>query len=265
MENNLTMKAETTKRDCILIADDVELSRNILKMLLRREYDVLVAADGLEAISRLKTDAHRISCVLLDIKMPGVDGYGVMDVMRRENILDRIPVIALTSISDPQGHIRCYESGAIDLIEKPFNEEVLLYKIRWNIERFRRLCAGEGGGHCLTAPEKGGGGVSPLGAVEEHCRKMFALETEADVRVMSESFMRTFAHCANLLRQQESNPDFAAVRNVTHDLNSFAANSGAYDLADLSLVLNACAKACNAKATSAAIRRILSLFDAYRG
>ena len=234
-------------KDTVLVADDIEFGRGILKMLLRPEYDVLEAADGKEAIARLDADASRISCVLLDIKMPGVDGYGVMDYMRDKGLASRIPVIALTSISDPQGHIRCYESGAIDLIEKPYNEKLLLYKIRWNINRFRRTSIS----------------VSPLQAVKEHCRSAFALETDAEVESMATSFMRTFGKCAAYLRRQAPAPDFGVVRDVTHDLCGFAANSGAHDLADLSIVLNACANAHNAKATSAAIRRVLALYDSY--
>ena len=269
------MNNEETKKDCVLIADDIEFGRGILKMLLRHEYDVLEAADGAEAIAHLKAETDRISCVLLDIKMPGVDGYGVMDYMREAGLMERIPVIALTSISDPQGHIRCYESGAIDLIEKPYNSNLLLYKIHWDIERFRRLNgAGKGlpatadGADAGTAVETGAAGSrevrsSPLRAVAEYCREAFALETDEEVAKMEESFMRTFRTCVDRLREQEGQPDFAVVRDVTHDMCGFAANSGANDLADLTLVLNTCAKANHAEATSAAIRRILALYDTY--
>ena len=80
---------------------------------------------------------------------------------------------------------------------------------------------------------------------------------------MAAGFLRTFGECAERLRRHEAKPDFQAVRDVTHDLNGFAANSGATDLADLTLALNACAKAGNAEATSAAIRRLLALYDNY--
>ena len=260
------MTNEQNKKDCVLVADDVDFGRGILKMLLRSDYDVLEAADGREAIARLKTDADRISCILLDIKMPGVDGYGVMDYMRKEGLLERIPVIALTSVSDPQGHIRCYESGAIDLIEKPYNEEVLLYKIRWDIGRFRRL-----NGHVSAAvppvvaadASPRGATTSPLQSVKEHCRRVFALETEEEVQDMAASFLRTFGTCVERLRGQADSPDFDVVRDVTHDMSGFAANSGAFDLADLTLVLNTCAKAGHAEATAAAIRRILDLYASY--
>ena len=244
---------DATDRQCILVADDMEFGRGILKMLLRRRYDVLEAADGGAAIEQIKDNFSRITCVLLDIKMPGVDGYGIMDYMRQSGLAERIPVIALTSISDPQGHIRCYESGAVDLIEKPYDEKLLLYKIRWNIDRFRRMHAAS------SAPMQ----HSPLDAVAAHCRKAFGLQTDEEVASMAESFMRTFDKCAIRLRGEEHAPDFNVVRDVAHDMNGFAANSGASDLSDLVLVLGACAKAANAAATSAAIRCILSLHAAY--
>lgn len=248
---------EDQNRSCVLIADDVEFTRGILKMLLRHDFDVLEAANGEEAVSRLKENAARISCVLLDIKMPGLDGYGVMDYMRRESLIERIPVIALTSLSDPQGHIKCYESGAIDLIEKPYNEDLLLYKVKWVIQRFKRL-AGQ------TAPVAAPNASSPLAAVRRHCAEAFGITDEEELSAMMGSFMRTFADCVERLRLQERAPDFMAVRDVTHDLRGFADNSGAFDLADLNLVLNTCARAGNAEATSAAIRRLLACYEAYQ-
>ena len=261
------------KKGCILVADDVEFVRGILKMLLRRDYDVVEAADGREAMACLNEMGDSIMCVLLDIKMPGVDGYGVLDYMRRTGLIDRIPVIALTSVSDPQGHIRCYESGVIDLIEKPYDEDLLLYKIRWNIERFRRLNALPPMVADETASQKPAdvadssrpASFSPIRAVEAHCRQAFGLDSDKDVEAMVASFMRTFENCVNLLRDQVEMPDFVAVRDVTHKLSGFAANAGALDLADLTLVLNTCAKAGHPEATSAAIRRILALYEMYGG
>ena len=251
---------EEKAREGILVADDAEFSRGILKILLRFDYDVLEAADGREAIARLKADAARIACVLLDIRMPGVDGYGVLDFMRGAGLADRIPVVALTSISDPRGHIRCYESGAFDIIEKPFDEDLLLYKLRWDIDRFRRLAPAAQAAAQAARPALS----APLRAIAAHCRGVFGLGTEAEAREMATSFLRTFGACAERLRALAGATDFAAVREVTHDLRGFAANSGAEDLDDLAVVLNAFARAENAEATAAAIRRLLALYDAYR-
>lgn len=242
-------------RKCVLIADDIEFSRGILRMLLRHDYDVLEATNGDEVLTLLKEYGERISCLLLDIKMPVLDGFGVMDHMRKSGLIERIPVIAITSLSDPQGHIRCYESGAIDLIEKPYNEDLLLYKVRWIIERFNRLSG--------RTESPNGVIASPLDMVRVHCRETFGLANEEELSSMMASFMRTFETCVERLRDEEASPDFAVVRDVTHDLRGFAENSGARDLADMNLVLNTCAKAEDAAATSAAIRRMLALYDSY--
>lgn len=229
-------------------------------MLLRHDFEVLEASNGDEAVLMLKENAQKIACILLDIKMPGLDGYGVMDFMRRERLIERIPVIALTSLSDSQGHIRCYESGAIDLIEKPFNEDILLYKVNWIIRRFQRLSDS-----AKTKVDLGPVKLSPLNAVRRHCAKVFGLTDEAELSAMMGSFMRTFSGCVERLRAQEQKPDFDVVRDVTHDLRGFAENSGAFDLADLNLVLNTCAKAAHAEATSAAIRRLIACYESSYG
>lgn len=246
-------------KEGILIADDMEFARGILKMLLQTEYTVYEAADGAEALSILERHGDEIACALLDILMPGVDGFEVMECMRKKGFLERIPVIALTAISDPKGHIRCYESGAVDIIEKPYNEDLLLYKVKWTISRFRR--SARSSQPVETAPARQEEKPSlprPLQEVAAYCRSHFGLTREEDVRSMVSSFMRTFDGCVARLEGHVQEPDFVAVREVCHDLAGFAAGSGASELADLTLALGACAKACNEEATSAVIRRILA-------
>ncbi len=248
-----------TEKKGILIADDMEFTRGILKMLLQTEYMVHEAANGSEALAALEKHGENIACVLLDIRMPGVDGYEVMDCMRRKGVLERIPVIALTAISDPKGHIRCYESGAVDIIEKPYNEELLLYKIRWTISRFRRSAQTAGpAAAAVPVQEEKPAMPKPLQEVADYCRTHFGLGREEDVQSMVASFLRTFDACAARLEGQEDEPEFMAVREVGHDLSGFAAGSGSMELADLTLALRTCAKACSAEATSAVIRRILA-------
>lgn len=250
------------ERKGILVADDMEFARGILKMLLRADYTVFEASSGKETLAVLDRNADKIACVLLDIRMPGVDGYEVMDCMRRKGFLERIPVIALTAISDPRGHIRCYESGAADIIEKPYNEELLLYKVRWTIDRFRRFAQSRSVSPAASVPPEADP-PPPLRAVAVYCREHFGLTREEEVRSMVESFLRTFDICAARLEGQMDEPDFLEVRDIGHDICGFAANSGAEDLADLALALRACAKACSAEATQAVIRRILALHRAY--
>lgn len=246
----------------VLIADDMEFTRGILKVLLQADYTVYEAANGADALSLLERHGEDMSCVLLDIRMPGVDGYEVMDCMRRKGYLDRIPVIALTAISDPKGHIRCYESGAVDIIEKPYNEDLLLYKVRWVIKRFRRYMQPESVPDA-TPPRMAEVPAlpKPLQKVATYCRTHFGLDSDESVLSMVESFRRTFDVCAARLVGQVEEPDFAEVRSIGHDLTGFVAGSGETELADLAIAMRAAARACDAEATSAIIRCILSLHE----
>lgn len=245
----------------ILIADDMEFSRGILKMLLRTDYTVFEAANGEDALAVLEQNADKIDCMLLDIRMPGVNGYEVMECMRERGFLERIPVIALTAISDPRGHIRCYESGAFDIIEKPYDEDLLLYKVRRTIQWFSRYCQQQPPCQAPKAPASANGQMLPLllQKVSEYSREHFGLSEEKEVQAMVASFLRTFDGCAARLEEQMENLDFAKVRGIGHDLAGFAAGSGATQLADLTLALRTCAKAGDVEATLGVIRCILAL------
>ena len=84
-------------REKVLIVDDIELNREILAVALGDEYEVLQASDGLQTIEILKTDSEGITAMLLDLIMPNVDGYAVLDYMREHGLLERIPVIVISA------------------------------------------------------------------------------------------------------------------------------------------------------------------------
>ena len=121
----------------ILIADDADIGRSILKTLLRRDSEVLEARNGLEVVRLLQSDAENIDILILDYMMPVMDGLKVLAFMRENGLLSRIPVLMLTAVSDPDGIIRCLDAGAADVIEKPYEPRVLLAKIRAAISRLR--------------------------------------------------------------------------------------------------------------------------------
>lgn len=120
-------------RERILIADDADVGRGILRSLLKKDYDVIEAKNGLEVIQILKSAPENIATLLLDMMMPVMDGFGVLEFMRRNGLTETIPTIAITAISDPEGKIACYEAGAADFIEKPYDPKLLLYKIKRGI------------------------------------------------------------------------------------------------------------------------------------
>ena len=255
----------STPKEKLLVADDIAFARQILVMLLKRDYDVVEAADGAEAIKLLEAAENDFACVLLDVKMPGVDGYGVLDFMRTSGRIERIPVVALTSTTDAHDLIRCYESGAIDVIEKPYDEELLLYKLRFDIARFRRM---KNLAEQSVAPVPSGEPVAvaapgPIAKLKEHFRRLYGADDADECDALCASFLKAFGDCVERLRRQAENPDVMEVRSITHDLFGFAKSSGADDLDDLARLLNTAAKAGDAVAMAAGVRRILELYRRY--
>ena len=127
------------RRASIIVADDVDVGRKLLISLLGKRYNIIQAKNGLEVINILESGTTDVSCILLDLLMPVVDGIKVLDFMREHDLLDQIPVIAVTAISDTAGKIACYDAGAVDIIEKPFNGELLLNRVKHYVDFFARM------------------------------------------------------------------------------------------------------------------------------
>jgi adenylate cyclase len=120
----------------ILVVDDDENSREMLARRLRRcGYTVSVAPDGLRALLMARRDSF--DAVLLDMLMPGLDGFQVLARMKSEPALRLIPVIMLSALDDENGVARSIELGAEDYIAKPFNPIFLKARIGAAIEKKR--------------------------------------------------------------------------------------------------------------------------------
>ncbi len=116
---------ETKSKQKILIADDSEMNRSILTDMLGEEFDIIEAADGLEAIEQIEKYDDKISLVLLDIVMPNLDGFGVLAKMNEKNWIQDIPVIIISSENASSFVERGYELGATDYIQRPFDTLVV--------------------------------------------------------------------------------------------------------------------------------------------
>jgi len=243
------------KKEVVLVADDAAIDRRIVKLLLRKDYEIEESVDGLDTVKRLEADPERYSAVLLDMMMPVMDGFQVMNWMREHRLLDRIPVIALTAISDAEGHIRCYDSGAIDVIEKPFDEKMLLYKLRFDIERFRRLNGMATAADVPEAPRKG-----PLDEIRLYAESRFGVTDPQELDDFVTTFMDSFGECVEALRAMGDRPDPQVIRQVTHKIYGFAESVGAERLHSYALLLNAGAKQGDVKAMEAGIRLVLELY-----
>ena len=111
----------------MLIVDDSQLARTILKDIFDDEYIVLEASNGTKALEILVERAFEISVMLLDMIMPEMDGLEVLKRMRRDEKLSQIPVVVTTS--DPDLEMRALEFGVIDYIVKPYNEVIIKHRI----------------------------------------------------------------------------------------------------------------------------------------
>ncbi len=117
----------------ILIVDDELVNREILSFMLQDKFDVITAADGKEALDIIRDKLSLLSLVLTDIMMPEMDGFELLDAMKADASLRRIPVIVLTS--DRQAEVKSLSNGASDFIAKPYNQpEVILARIQKTIE-----------------------------------------------------------------------------------------------------------------------------------
>lgn len=103
----------------ILIADDSKMNQQILSEILGGRYECLYADDGMQALELLHSEFD--IDLLLDINMPRLDGFGVLEVMKQRNWLQEIPVIITSSEDDESFIQKAYELGVTDYIRRPFN------------------------------------------------------------------------------------------------------------------------------------------------
>ena len=131
-----------TEKQKILIVDDEEVNRVILDNLFQDEYVTLQASNGQEAIEQIKANEDLV-LVLLDIVMPQMDGFGVLEYMKSEDMIQHLPVILITSETVRNSEDRAYAYGIADVIHKPFypdivkrraNNIVELYQNKHNME-----------------------------------------------------------------------------------------------------------------------------------
>jgi len=115
---------ETEQKQRILIVDDSEMNRSILADMLE-EYQIIEAENGEEAVSILKEQVNDIVLVLLDIVMPKMDGFGVLEIMQKNRWLEQVPVIMISAESDSGYVTKAYEMGVTDFIARPFDSVIV--------------------------------------------------------------------------------------------------------------------------------------------
>lgn len=113
----------------ILIVDDSEMNRSILADILEDKYDIIETEDGVEGVAAIQKYGTEISVVLLDVVMPRMDGFGVLDLMNQHHWIDEIPVIMISSESAQTFVERAYDMGVNDFISRPFDALIVRRRV----------------------------------------------------------------------------------------------------------------------------------------
>ena len=124
----------------VLLVDDEDQLRRVMKDLLERDgYEVIEARDGIEALDQV--DRHAPDIIVLDLNLPGLDGYGVLSHLRSRRATERIPVVVLTARGDEENEVRVFEFGADDFLSKPFRARALSARLDAVLRRTRRTAS----------------------------------------------------------------------------------------------------------------------------
>lgn len=127
-----------TARKTILIVDDDPTNRALLSDILDDSYDIVEAVNGKEAISALQKYGIGIQLVLLDIQMPEMDGYEVLDIMKKQGWIDNIPVIMVSSTNEADAVPRTLAYGVADYIGRPFNVPIIRRRVNNTLMLYAR-------------------------------------------------------------------------------------------------------------------------------
>jgi putative two-component system response regulator len=115
----------------VLVVDDVEMNVMILEEILKDSYNIITAGNGVEALDILRTTPVLPKIILLDVFMPEMNGYQMLEIMKTDSALKRIPVIFITT-SDSESD--ALSAGAVDFISKPFLPEIVKLRVMNQIE-----------------------------------------------------------------------------------------------------------------------------------
>lgn len=118
----------TNRKNKILIADDAELNRSMLALMLGDQYDFVFATNGAEAVNILESDED-VDLILLDLNMPEMDGFDVLRVMNDNHRIEEIPVIIISAEDSIEFMTQAYQLGVTDYINRPFRALVVQRRV----------------------------------------------------------------------------------------------------------------------------------------
>lgn len=121
----------------IIIADDIESNRLILRNMFEKDYNILEASNGKEVMNLLDEYKQCVVALMLDLYMPEVDGYAVLNYMLEKGYNNYIPVLMITADDSNATRRRAYDYGVSDIIAKPFDASIVIRRAQNIIELFQ--------------------------------------------------------------------------------------------------------------------------------
>ena len=115
-------------RPTVLVVDDVDVNVMILEEILRDDYTIITASNGVEALQVLRNAAVLPKIILLDVMMPEMTGREMFDILKADTALQRIPVIFITAENDSESELLA--AGAMDFINKPFKQDIVRLRVK---------------------------------------------------------------------------------------------------------------------------------------
>ena len=129
MSANMRNGTGLKEKPLILVVDDqVQNNELLVAYLVPQGYEIVTATNGEEALAKLA--GHRIDLILLDIVMPGMDGFALTSRIRQDSTHHQLPIILVTALKDREDRIKGIEAGCDDFISKPIDKLELLARVR---------------------------------------------------------------------------------------------------------------------------------------
>ena len=126
----------TGNKKKLLIIDDVDLNRAILKEAFIKSYDILEAENGLDGLKLIRENANSLVCILLDIVMPVMDGFQVLAELKGTTLLRTVPIFLITTETGDDVVKRAFDFGVIDFVQKPFDLLIIKRRVQNVIELY---------------------------------------------------------------------------------------------------------------------------------
>ncbi len=120
----------------ILVVDDKGINRYMLGGIFREEYCIVEAAGGQAAIDIIDKEHDELAIVLLDIIMPGIDGFGVLEYMKNKGYLEKLPVIVVTDDSSEETSVKAFDYKVSDIVIKPYEPNIIKRRVQNIIELY---------------------------------------------------------------------------------------------------------------------------------